>query len=371
MNDLDSEGLFVKSPGSIRTYSGLRVDPLEMTPEEVSILDIARALSRQCRYNGHVGGFLSVARHSIMVSERLAPLGRQMQLWGLLHDAAEAYLGDLVRPLKHGDFGKLYLEHEAKLEAVIAEHFALPYPMPDEVKEADSYVLNTFELPALGMRDTYRGDPDEDERAFLGAYASIMGGAPKKRTLVIGLTGYARSGKDTAAKTLIEKHDFVRRSFAEKLYGMLLATDPIVPVPTERVGIRVLETRYERLSVVVERIGWEKAKDTIPEVRQLLQRLGTEGVRVHLGETTWIDAAVSDIRTGGRYVFTDVRFENEAEAIRKLGGEVWRVERPGFEPVNSHVSDAGIPDALISRTIKNDGTLADLRRAVNATFAPA
>src|SRR5690606_33198599 len=109
---------------------------------------IAHALSRQCRYNGHCDGFISVARHSIWVSSRLETKGfdESMQLAGLFHDAAEAYLGDLVRPIKHSEFGLAYLKVEEVLEAVIFEKFGLPFPMDEAIREADNYVLNELEL---------------------------------------------------------------------------------------------------------------------------------------------------------------------------------------------------------------------------------
>jgi hypothetical protein len=169
---LGDDGLFTASPSSIQTFSG-RVDPLNATVDEINIEDIAHSLSRQCRYNGHCDGFMSVARHSIWVSERLESLGlsTEIQLVGLLHDAAEAYLGDLVRPLKHSEFGKIYLEVEAALEAVIAEKFGIPYPFPPEVYEADGYVLLELELPDL--RYSYYGEYDEDEYDFLRRYAVL------------------------------------------------------------------------------------------------------------------------------------------------------------------------------------------------------
>jgi 5'-deoxynucleotidase YfbR-like HD superfamily hydrolase len=171
---LDSGGLFVGSPSSIKTFTG-RVDPLNPDVDTINIEDIAHALSRQCRYNGHCEGFMSVARHSIWVAERLDDEGynTEVQLTGLLHDAAEAYLGDLVRPLKHTPFGAMYLEVEAALEAVIAERFSIPCPMPRAVRDADDWVLTELELP--DRRFTYYGDYKEDETDFLVAFIRLAG----------------------------------------------------------------------------------------------------------------------------------------------------------------------------------------------------
>jgi hypothetical protein len=170
---LDSDGLFVSTPSSIKTFTG-RVDPLNPIVDAINIEDIAHALARQCRYNGHCVGFLSVARHSIWVAEYLKSEGydETMQLTGLLHDAAEAYLGDLVRPLKHTEFGKLYLEVEEILEGVIAERFGLPFPIPAEVRAADDYVLTELELP--DCRFTYHGDYRVDETDFLGLFRTLV-----------------------------------------------------------------------------------------------------------------------------------------------------------------------------------------------------
>lgn len=169
---LNEDGLFAERLSSIKTWTG-RVDPLNATVDEINIEDIAHSLARQCRYNGHCDGFLSVARHSIWVSEKLEDegLSAQVQLAGLLHDAAEAYLGDLVRPLKHTAFGEEYLKVESALERVIATKFNLPFPLPEIIYEADNYVLAELELPNL--RFTYFGDYKEDESDFMDRYRAL------------------------------------------------------------------------------------------------------------------------------------------------------------------------------------------------------
>lgn len=361
MRSTDSEGLYVGAKGRIRTWSGARIDPLDVDPSEIIIEDVAHSLARQCRYNGHSAGHLSVARHSLWVSEHLRTRGPELELWGLLHDATEAYLGDLVKPLKVRDEMAEFRRAEENLERAVADAFDLPYPMPSAVHDADRFVTAELEMP--DRRHSYFGNAEDDERDFLDAYITLRGyKLPTPKTVVIGLHGAKRVGKDSVGKILVQREGFTRLSFAGKLYATLLGTDPLVPRSTGSGPVRHFE--YVRLSKVVEEIGWEQAKDEIPEVRRLLERLGTEGVRENLGHSTWIDAAVADVERGGKYVFTDVRFANEAEAIHKLGGEVWKVTRKGYEPDDSHVSNAGIPDSLISRTIANDGTLSDLRRSV-------
>lgn len=81
----------------VNTYAGERFYPLAPLPGSVSIESIAHALAHQCRFNGHCARFYSVAEHSICVSYQVPPA---LALAGLLHDAAEAYIGDVVRPIK-------------------------------------------------------------------------------------------------------------------------------------------------------------------------------------------------------------------------------------------------------------------------------
>lgn len=134
----DAEGLYTGDDSMrMRTYSGLRVDPMHVRPEDVNVVDIAHALARQCRFNGHCGGWLSVARHSVDVSRRLdaEPV---LAKWGLMHDAPEAWLGDISRPMKHSGQFTAYLAAEEIAERAVAEAFGLPHPMPSAVKEADS-----------------------------------------------------------------------------------------------------------------------------------------------------------------------------------------------------------------------------------------
>jgi uncharacterized protein len=120
----------------IQLISGEPFWPLDPRPEEVELSDIAWALSMQCRYAGHVRRFYSVAEHSVMVSRFVLP---EHALWGLLHDASEAYLVDLPRPIKRSMPD--YRHHEDALMRVIADRFGLPWPMPDAVKQVDMGML--------------------------------------------------------------------------------------------------------------------------------------------------------------------------------------------------------------------------------------
>lgn len=109
----------------MQTYTGKRFDPLNPDPSLIDIQDIAHALSNICRFGGHSSRFYSVAEHSVLVGEALWNLHHDadLALAGLLHDAAEAYLGDVPRPLKYRPEFKFFREAEDKLLGMIAERF--------------------------------------------------------------------------------------------------------------------------------------------------------------------------------------------------------------------------------------------------------
>lgn len=134
-----------RAGGWMRTWTGRKFWPLDPRPEDVSIEDIAHALANICRFGGHCP-FYSVAQHSVLVSrlvsERLKPLA-------LLHDAAEAYVGDMVRPLKL--FMPPFIGVEGRIQRVICQHFCLPWPAPSAVKDADDIMLVVEARILLGV----------------------------------------------------------------------------------------------------------------------------------------------------------------------------------------------------------------------------
>lgn len=130
--------------GYITTYTGLQFYFEAPTPEMVAIDDIAHALSMICHFAGHTSQFFSVAQHSVLVSLAAKQLGhsRAMRQWGLLHDAAEAYVGDMTRPLKYLLPDYKILERRAM--TVIANRFQLPTLTADEeaaLKRIDDSIL--------------------------------------------------------------------------------------------------------------------------------------------------------------------------------------------------------------------------------------
>lgn len=148
----------------VRTFSGLHVRPLALDPGPIDIMDIAHALSHQCRFNGHTRSFYSVAEHSVRVAELVPMCDR---LAALLHDAAEAYLGDIVSPLKRRlrvyrlegtdwatvEATDIHLA-ELRLRVHICHQLGLPADMPPAVEHADLVLL------ATEMRDLMGAPPE-------------------------------------------------------------------------------------------------------------------------------------------------------------------------------------------------------------------
>lgn len=123
------------------TYTGRRVYPTAMTVDMVDFEDIAHSLAHQCRYNGHTTHFYSVAEHCVHMADYTMDLGRSPKdaLHALLHDACEAYIGDIPRPIKCA-IPRLK-EVENKIDLVIAEVFDLPVYKPDWLEELDARIV--------------------------------------------------------------------------------------------------------------------------------------------------------------------------------------------------------------------------------------
>lgn len=124
--------------GWILTHSGRKLNPLRLTPEDVDIEDIAHSLSMQCRWSGHTKSFYTVGQHCYLVS---LEADEQDQLWGLLHDASEAYLVDLPSPIKR-QMAEYNVAEERAMSAICAR-FGLPPFMPRSVHVADETLLAT------------------------------------------------------------------------------------------------------------------------------------------------------------------------------------------------------------------------------------
>lgn len=139
----------VMSPSTMQTYTGKLIDLSNFSEEDVRLPDISHALSLINRFTGHSKVPYSVAQHSVMVSKLTEP---ENALWGLLHDASEAYLGDVATPLKNILPG--YRALEEHVQRTIAKVFRLQWPMPSDVKDADVRAL------MAEKRDLIGGDHD-------------------------------------------------------------------------------------------------------------------------------------------------------------------------------------------------------------------
>ena len=189
---------------------------------------------------------------------------------------------------------------------------------------------------------------------------------------IIALSGYARSGKDESARVLIEEFGFQRVAFADKLREVLYAVNPKLGYVSFGQGAR---EELIRVRDLVDRFGWDGYKENDGyhnevawELRELLQRLGTEGGRQILWDSIWIDAAFAGLPDDAKIVITDCRFPNEAQAIEERGGEVWRVQRPGVGPANLHASETSLDDWPFKKIIMNSTTLDDLQIAVTNAY---
>lgn len=165
----------------MQTISGTRVYPMDLRPEDFNIFDIAHGLSMMCRFNGHITQFYSVAEHSVHASRALPD---DLALIGLLHDASEAYLSDVIRPVK--PYLNNYGQIEDRFMQAIGARFGFAWPMPEEVKRIDNAMLTTEALalkghdvsdwflpePALPVR-LECWSPDRARVEFLQRYAEL------------------------------------------------------------------------------------------------------------------------------------------------------------------------------------------------------
>lgn len=124
----------------IETFTGRKYYPLDPRPEDVDIRDIAHALALKCRFGGHCRCFYSVAQHSVYVGGQV---GRKDALWGLLHDAAEAYLADICTPVKVMAEMSEFRAMEKRNQAVICQALGLAEKEPDSVRGEDKIMLLT------------------------------------------------------------------------------------------------------------------------------------------------------------------------------------------------------------------------------------
>lgn len=169
---------------------------------------------------------------------------------------------------------------------------------------------------------------------------------------IIGLTGRARVGKDTVARFIVAARGGYQYSFADPMRAMLKA------------GFNIdLNDPY-----------WIQHKeDIIPAIgkspRELMQTLGTEWGRNLINEDIWLILARQRLLSSGPgMVVADVRFDNEAEWVRKLGGRIIHITRDSAERVKQHASEVGVAQEAGDGILINNGTLQDLQQSVKDLF---
>ena len=178
---------------------------------------------------------------------------------------------------------------------------------------------------------------------------------------LIGLSGLKRSGKDTVASILENNYGFSRLAFADKLREALLMLNPFI-VDTDA-------HMYSPLQNLVDTWGWEGLKTThwYPEIRRLLQRGGTEMGRNTISPEVWVSPIMQQYallnQENVRVVISDVRFSNEAAAIKHHGGIVIEVRRDRTESPDTHSSE--IIDFDPDLVLDNNSTLEDLESKVD------
>lgn len=168
----------------MQTYTGRKFWPMDPRADEVFIEDIAHSLSLQCRYAGHCLRFYSVAEHSVHIARWLLDKHSALTaLYGLLHDAPEAYVVDVPRPLK--PFLANYKEAEAGVWSAIARRYGLAEDMPAAVHEADGRIIadELVNLLPMEWHGRYAGEelgvtleywsPEEAEVEFLAAFDAL------------------------------------------------------------------------------------------------------------------------------------------------------------------------------------------------------
>lgn len=184
------EKIMERLSGCIQTFSGIRFWPLDPRLEDIRIEDIAHALSMQCRFTGHTKLFWSVAEHSLLVAALVPP---NLRLAALLHDASEAYLADVSRPLKTQPEFDFYRMAEKRLMGLIGERFGVDHEDFESCGQADKWalaieardLLNNLghewnkwmdQLPAdlATNRITQTKDPNQAKDAFLEEYNVLM-----------------------------------------------------------------------------------------------------------------------------------------------------------------------------------------------------
>lgn len=189
---------------------------------------------------------------------------------------------------------------------------------------------------------------------------------------VIGIGGRLRAGKDEVAKILGREHDYVVMGMSDPLREHLRIVNPWIKVTLREAWRLRIRPGFHRAADLLQRLGYTEAK-TVRDLREFMQRDGTEGGRKFFGENVWVDKLRSmiqeDIDDGFDVAITGLRYPNEITMIEDLGGATVWVHRPGVEApsvaAGSHSSENSVGEADFEYAVDNVGTLVDLSLVVD------
>ena len=212
--------------------------------------------------------------------------------------------------------------------------------------------------------------------------------------MIIGISGYSGSGKDTAgiiiqhlkAGTkfplravvkkpeihewwLEERSDWEVKKWAGKLktIASILTGIPVEKFEDQEFKKSLLGPEWGTVADIPLNsipVFADIQFNALMSVRELLQKIGTDALRDNLHQDVWVNALMVDYNPTLNWVITDTRFPNEAEAIKKAGGIIIRIERPGIKPVNPHPSETSLENWKFDHVIINDGSLTDLTKKI-------
>ena len=195
----------------------------------------------------------------------------------------------------------------------------------------------------------------------LAQYRASLDRQQASNTLVIGMGGLLRSGKDTVADYLVTYRDFVKLGMSDALADALYILNPWVEVAVEHAS------SHQRYASLVDSMGYVKAK-TFPDARAYLQLLGTEVGRNLISENVWVDIIKRRIDAltadGKAVVVTGIRYKNELDMIAELNGVSWWVDRADIISDSTHSSENSVTKEDFDAIIPNHGSRADLYVAV-------
>lgn len=174
--------------------------------------------------------------------------------------------------------------------------------------------------------------------------------------MIIGLSGYAQTGKDTIADYLVSNYGFTRVAFADPIREALYKLNP---------KIKLGEAHRASLSHAVDNMGWEEVKKISEDTRELLQRLGTEVGRDMFGDDFWVNQAMKKASQYDKVVFTDIRYLNELQAVLGASGRLLRVVKKDVNAVNKHTSESDLDSYNFKDIISNNGTKEDLYNSID------